>query len=74
MAAVEVDAFGLPRQNDNADLVRERSGASFNIEELTHIIDGGEHRTNRRKELGMFIFMFYDYCYCRCLQFLIIII
>ncbi|KAH6928477.1 hypothetical protein HPB50_016713 [Hyalomma asiaticum] len=36
----------------NPELVRERAAASFNIRELTHLLDGGSEKTERRKELG----------------------
>ncbi|XP_050775276.1 peroxisomal acyl-coenzyme A oxidase 1 isoform X1 [Gopherus flavomarginatus] len=35
----------------NEDLRRERDSASFNPELLTHILDGGAERTQRRKEI-----------------------
>ena len=50
--ASNTDAFGIPLKDVNADLVRERKSASFNVQELTHFIDGGPDRTKRRKELG----------------------
>ena len=36
----------------NPDLQKERATASFNVLELTHILDGGAEITKRRKELG----------------------
>ncbi|CAL1532088.1 unnamed protein product [Lymnaea stagnalis] len=49
MAAVfEVDASSMPV---NEDLAKERATASFNVTELTHILDGGPEKTRRRKEL-----------------------
>ncbi|EEC03946.1 peroxisomal acyl-CoA oxidase, putative [Ixodes scapularis] len=33
------------------ELRRERSGATFDIAELTHLLDGGRDKTERRKEL-----------------------
>lgn len=35
----------------NEDLIRERRKCNFNIEELTNIVDGGEERTTRRREI-----------------------
>ncbi|XP_037281886.2 acyl-CoA oxidase 1 [Rhipicephalus microplus] len=35
----------------NPELVRERAAATFNIRELTHLLDGGSEKTERRKEL-----------------------
>uniref|UniRef100_A0A8C3E9F4 Acyl-coenzyme A oxidase n=1 Tax=Corvus moneduloides TaxID=1196302 RepID=A0A8C3E9F4_CORMO len=35
----------------NKDLQRERAGATFQPELLTHILDGGPERTRRRKEI-----------------------
>ncbi|TRZ00368.1 hypothetical protein DNTS_016285 [Danionella cerebrum] len=35
----------------NPDIVRERENASFNLELLTNILDGGEDKTNRRREI-----------------------
>lgn len=36
----------------NPDLARERSKASFNVEELTNLLDGGKDKTERRRYLG----------------------
>jgi hypothetical protein len=36
----------------NPDLLKERSGASFNPREVTDILDGGVSKTKRRKDLG----------------------
>jgi hypothetical protein len=51
-SAQEVDGFGIPKREENADLARERKNGSFNVQELTYIVDGGPDRTKRRKELG----------------------
>ena len=51
-AAQATDSFGIPLKPVNADLVQERKKATFNVQELTHFIDGGPERTKRRKELG----------------------
>ena len=37
----------------NPDLQNERKKITFNIEALTHVIDGGEAFTTRRREIGM---------------------
>ncbi|RUS77078.1 hypothetical protein EGW08_015161 [Elysia chlorotica] len=39
----------------NPDLQKERASASFNVLELTHILDGGPEITKRRKELESLI-------------------
>ncbi|GFO15477.1 acyl-CoA oxidase [Plakobranchus ocellatus] len=39
----------------NPDLQKERENASFNVKELTHILDGGPEKTRRRKELEKLI-------------------
>lgn len=41
--------------NVNADLVRERSKASFDISELTTYLDGGKEGTELRKKIGKFL-------------------
>jgi len=51
-AAQATDSFGIPLKPVNADLAQEREKATFNVQELTHFIDGGPERTKRRKELG----------------------
>ena len=38
----------------NPDLQKERDTCSFDIQELTHILDGGVEKTKRRRELGAF--------------------
>lgn len=40
-------------KENNQDLTLERSNASFNINEITEIIDGGVDKTKFRKEMGM---------------------
>ena len=55
-ATPNTDVFGIPFKDVNADLARERKSASFNVQELTHFIDGGSDRTKRRKELGKYWF------------------
>ncbi|XP_076447527.1 peroxisomal acyl-coenzyme A oxidase 1-like [Babylonia areolata] len=50
-AASNTDAFGISSKEVNADLARERKLVSFNVQELTHVIDGGPEKTKRRKEL-----------------------
>eukprot|EP00538_Stauroneis_constricta_P006312 CAMPEP_0119562116 /NCGR_PEP_ID=MMETSP1352-20130426/19538_1 /TAXON_ID=265584 /ORGANISM="Stauroneis constricta, Strain CCMP1120" /LENGTH=704 /DNA_ID=CAMNT_0007610463 /DNA_START=93 /DNA_END=2207 /DNA_ORIENTATION=+ len=35
----------------NADLKREREGATFNVERITNMLDGGKHKTERRRFL-----------------------
>lgn len=45
----------------NQDLARERSKASFNVEELTNLLDDGPAKTARRRYLGkMFVFLLLD--------------
>ncbi|KAK7464559.1 hypothetical protein BaRGS_00037894, partial [Batillaria attramentaria] len=51
MAAANRDAFWAPSSKVNPDLARERESATFDVRELTHIIDGSPDRTKRRKEL-----------------------
>lgn len=42
----------------NQDLARERSKASFNVEELTNLLDDGPAKTARRRYLGkIFVFL-----------------
>jgi len=36
----------------NPDISRERENASFNVEILTNILDGGVEKTRRRREIG----------------------
>ena len=35
----------------NPDLKRERSNATFDVEKITHVLDGGRHKTQRRRYL-----------------------
>lgn len=37
----------------NVDLQKERDKCTFNIEELTHFLDGGVQNTKNRKQLGL---------------------
>jgi len=39
------------RANMNPDLVRERAKASFDVERLTHLLDGGASHTTKRRQL-----------------------
>ena len=36
----------------NPDLQKERNNATFNTEEITNILDGGDGMTKRRREVG----------------------
>lgn len=36
----------------NEDLQRERSKCNFNVEEITHYLDGGADATNKRRDIG----------------------
>lgn len=36
----------------NPDIVKERRSATFNVETLTNILDGGPEKTCRRREIG----------------------
>ncbi|CAG2251362.1 peroxisomal acyl-coenzyme A oxidase 1-like [Mytilus edulis] len=44
------------RKENNQDLTLERSNASFNINEITEIIDGGVDKTKFRKEMEKLLF------------------
>nr|ACN11348.1 Acyl-coenzyme A oxidase 1, peroxisomal [Salmo salar] len=35
----------------NPDITRERENATFDVEKLTHILDGGIEKTKRRREI-----------------------
>lgn len=39
----------------NADLAKERQNATFDVEKLTYILDGGPEKTKRRREIGKFV-------------------
>lgn len=39
----------------NPDIVKERQNATFNVEKLTNILDGGPEKTKRRREIGEFV-------------------
>ncbi|KAK3103565.1 hypothetical protein FSP39_020203 [Pinctada imbricata] len=49
-------ALGVIPSQVNPDLQEERDRASFNVSELTNIIDGGVGKTNQRKRLEKLIF------------------
>lgn len=36
----------------NPDIIKERQNASFDVEKLTNILDGGPEKTKRRREIG----------------------
>ena len=36
----------------NPDLLKERQNGTFNVETLTHILDGDEYVTERRRYVG----------------------
>lgn len=38
----------------NPDIMKERQNATFDVEKLTHILDGGSEKTKRRREIGEF--------------------
>ena len=38
----------------NPDLAKERKKASFNLTELTYLLYGGKHKTERKRFLGNF--------------------
>ncbi|KAF7213170.1 peroxisomal acyl-coenzyme A oxidase 1 isoform X2 [Nothobranchius furzeri] len=40
----------------NPDIRRERQNASFNVTELTYILDGGPEKTKRRREIESLVF------------------
>jgi len=43
------------RTNINPDLIKERKKASFDVDKLTYILDGGENFTKRRQEIESLI-------------------
>ncbi|CAL8289213.1 unnamed protein product [Arctogadus glacialis] len=47
----------------NPDLLRERQNATFDIEKLTNILDGGAERTNRRREIQSLVLNDPDFDY-----------
>ena len=67
MAAKLTAEFLKDWKNDvNPDLKKERDTATFKTEELTHVIDGGEAKTKRRKELGclyIYIILYNGYAF-----------
>lgn len=36
----------------NPDIMKERQNATFDVEKLTNILDGGPEKTKRRREIG----------------------
>lgn len=36
----------------NPDIVKERRNATFDVETLTNVLDGGPEKTRRRREIG----------------------
>lgn len=48
MAAHKTSTFG----KINEDLLRERTKCSFKISDVTHILDGGQENTVKRKQIG----------------------
>ncbi|XP_037326729.2 peroxisomal acyl-coenzyme A oxidase 1 isoform X1 [Pungitius pungitius] len=40
----------------NPDITRERQNATFDVEKLTHILDGGNEKTKRRREIEAMVF------------------
>ncbi|XP_059903004.1 peroxisomal acyl-coenzyme A oxidase 1 isoform X1 [Gadus macrocephalus] len=47
----------------NPDILRERQNATFDIEKLTNILDGGAERTNRRREIQSLVLNDPDFDY-----------
>ncbi|XP_028301935.1 peroxisomal acyl-coenzyme A oxidase 1 isoform X2 [Gouania willdenowi] len=45
----------------NADILKERSGASFDVEKLTNILDDGTEKTKRRREIESLVFSDEDF-------------
>lgn len=43
----------------NEDLAKERRACTFNIEEVTNILDGGKDKTLQRKKIGNCFFFTY---------------
>lgn len=39
----------------NPDILKERQTATFNVENLTNILDGSPEKTKRRREIGEFV-------------------
>ncbi len=48
----------IEKMKVNPDLAMERAKCNFNIMEVTHILDGGEENTLRRKQIGKSIFFY----------------
>ncbi|XP_031730432.1 peroxisomal acyl-coenzyme A oxidase 1-like isoform X2 [Anarrhichthys ocellatus] len=40
----------------NPDITRERQNATFDVEKLTHILNGGPEKTKRRREIESMVF------------------
>ncbi|XP_068448392.1 peroxisomal acyl-coenzyme A oxidase 1 isoform X2 [Clinocottus analis] len=40
----------------NPDITRERQNATFDVEKLTHLLDGGPEKTRRRREIESMVF------------------
>lgn len=40
----------------NPDIMKERQNATFNVEKLTNILDGGPEKTKRRREIESLVF------------------
>lgn len=38
----------------NPDIMKERQNATFDVDKLTNILDGGPEKTKRRREIGEF--------------------
>lgn len=38
----------------NPDIMKERQNATFDVEKLINILDGGPEKTKRRREIGEF--------------------
>ena len=36
----------------NPDITKERLAATFDVEKLTNVLDGGPEKTRRRREIG----------------------
>jgi len=41
-----------PKDNINPELLRERANATFDPEQITYMLDGGETITSKRREMG----------------------
>lgn len=45
----------------NEDLAKERRSCTFNIEEVTNILDGGKDKTLQRKKIGNCFYILFFY-------------